>query len=388
MTENPRTRLFAFIVACASLGILVFYFSQGTVLIDYTGHLFGHDFVNVYLGGNLLESGNTDTLFDQSRYMEALHNWLGPTYPIHNWSYPPTMFWIAEAVSKLPYMAAFISWTLLGLLAISLTIRALGHSWIWVFCVAFSPAATWNIFAGQNGFFTASFLTLAILFATRNRPITAAFFWALATVKPHLGLLALPMLILNKHMRIILVGGIIFAGMVVLTALRYSSDSWIKFFTVTTKQQKLVVENWSGILESMMPTMFMQGRLAGLSLTTSYLLHFGFAIICVWLLYRAWDNCKHDIRGLITWFALGTFLLLPYSFVYDLVLFQIMLILWSKEPEKLFHIQSHDRATLLWMQFWMLPYLSYALASLANIQITPLMLIWLLTRFQRNRFVT
>ena len=345
---------------------------------DAAGLLIGRDFLNLHFAGTLLGQGEMTTLFDQEAYVGAMRAHLGRDYTIHNWSYPPHMFPLAQLAASLPYFVALGLWSLLGLALTCVGARQAGVPLAWCLPIVLSPAVTVNLLAGQNGTYTAGLLLLALALAERRRWLGAGLCWALLTVKPHLGLLALPMVLLRRQWRIVAAGAVCLSLIVALTLARYGHEPWHLFLTETTAQQRVVVEEWRGLLLRLMPTAFIAGRLAGFGTGTAYLLHGGVALLSLLLLWRSWPGQGGQLRDWITWFSLGTFLLLPYSFYYDLVIVQVMLVLWVGDPKKLFPTRSEAVARIAWYVAWFLPYLCYLAAFAWNLQPAPVLLLLML----------
>jgi hypothetical protein len=77
--------------------------------------------------------------------------------------------------------------------------------------------------------------------------------------------------------------------------------------------------------------------------------------------------------------ATGKFLLLPHSFLHDMVAFQAMAVLWHREPGALFNMRERRLALALRGIAWLLPCLSKVGAGLPQVQMTPnfpLFLLW------------
>lgn len=345
---------------------------------DAAGLLIGRDFLNLHFAGTLLGQGEMTTLFDQEAYAGAMRAHLGRDYTIHNWSYPPHMFPLAQLAASLPYFVALGLWSLLGLALTCVGARLAGVPLAWCLPIVLSPAVTVNLLAGQNGTYTAGLLLLALALAERRRWLGAGLCWALLTVKPHLGLLALPMVLLRRQWRIVAAGAVCLSVIVALTLALYGPEPWHLFLTETTAQQGVVVEEWRGLLLKLMPTAFIAGRLAGLGTGAAYLLHGGVALLSLLLLWRSWPGQGGQLRDWITWFSLGTFLLLPYSFYYDLVIVQVMLVLWVGDPKGLFPTRSEAVARTAWYVAWFLPYLCYLAAFAWNLQPAPVLLLLML----------
>lgn len=380
---NPLSLAYAatLLLTLVSSGALYLFYLSGLQASGYdaAGLLLGRDFLNLHFAGTLLGQGEMPTLFDQAAYVEAMQAHLGRDYTVHNWSYPPHMFPLAQLAAWLPYFVALGLWTLGGLALTCLGARLAGVPLVWLAPVVLSPAVTVNLLAGQNGTYTAGLLLLALVLAERRRWLGAGLCWALLTVKPHLGLLALPMVLLRRQWRIVAAGAICLSVIVALTLALYGAEPWQLFFTETTAQQRVVVEQWRGLLLKLMPTTFIAGRLAGLETGTAYLLHGGVAVLTLLLLWRSWPGQGGTLRDWITWFSLGTFLLLPYSFYYDLVILQVMLVLWVGEPRALFPTRSQAVAQIAWYAAWFLPYLCYLAAFAWSLQPAPVLLLLMLS---------
>ncbi len=174
-----------------------FYASRSGVEPWDNGHVIGRDFINLYTAGALLAEGNFAPLFSGSDYMAVIRGNWGDDYPVHNWSYPPTLFWPALFFSHFGYYVGLFAWYLLGILLIVLAVRALGLNPLWTVFIVLSPAGALNILAGQNGFIVGALIVFACVHLTR-RPILAGLSWAILTMKPHLGIVALPLLFAGR----------------------------------------------------------------------------------------------------------------------------------------------------------------------------------------------
>lgn len=372
--------LFVYMLMLFSFGLLMKYYISSNHGFDFSDHIIGRDFANIHLSGTLIGQDQIDVLFKPDQYLIELQNWLSPDYSVHNWSYPPTMFPVSEILAKFPYFTAYLLWTLGGAVLLALALRGLNLSGVWIAAIILSPAGALNLFAGQNGYYTSALLIFALHASLKYHKISAGIFWAIATVKPHLGLLALPLLIAKRRYGVIAAGTGFFLLLVGMVIYRYGIDPWVSFFEITVPNQRLVVEQWAGLLKVSVPTMFMQARLLGLPVNIAYILHVLVFSGTAALLFRAWLGPNADIRSWLTWFAVGTFLMLPYSFAYDFVLFQVVLALWADKPEEFFRIKSVQAARAIWILLWILPFASIPIAMTTNIQVVPFILLWVLWR--------
>ncbi|MDO6591268.1 MULTISPECIES: glycosyltransferase family 87 protein [Rhodobacterales] len=370
---------FATISAAAMALLLSFYYELSDGVLDISGHVLGRDFLNFYTGGELLASGEWQTLFDGLAYMDVIGESYGDNYPSHNWSYPPSIFIFSRIAVTMPYMLALALWYTCGVISIAFAVRALKLDMIWVALVVFSPAGMLNILAGQNGYFTASLITLAIVYAAQKPKIISATSWAMLTIKPHLGLVALPMLVAQRNFYIIIMGGVCLIPLIGVSIVMWGVEPWYLFFDYTVAQQRLVIENWRGFIYVLVPTGFMQGRMLSFDTGIVYFFHAVYAITAAFLSVRAWPGRKADHRLWLAWFVVSTFIMLPYSFLYDLVVFQVVLALYAAQPEKLFYI-SKKWSQWLWMLGWLLPILTIPIVFVLKLQVLPLFLLFTLWR--------
>lgn len=162
LSERDSARDVFFKVAFA-MGILVVGLEIGYLVFsplpyDPVGYVVGRDFMNTWLGGKLALSGDPAPYFGIRAYYQLQVDNFGPNYPLHIWSYPPHLLLFTWPVALLPYMTSYILYCVLGLIlyvaVVSEGQRRADHLWLLVL----APAATVNIWTGQNGFLIAALL--------------------------------------------------------------------------------------------------------------------------------------------------------------------------------------------------------------------------------------
>jgi hypothetical protein len=188
------------------------------------------------------------------------------------------------------------------------------------------------------------------------------------------------MLLGQRRFAVIATGAVVLSVMIGLTVLRYGWLPWAQFLTITTGNQLEVIESWRGQLQATVPTWFMQGRLLNADFPVAYALHFGLAATTLVLLVRAWPGQKGDLREWLTWLVCGSFLLLPYAYVYDLVIYQAMLAFWRREPGALFARGNGILSQMFWVLGWVAPALTIVTAALYSVHVLPFYLLYLLWR--------
>ncbi|WP_299891603.1 glycosyltransferase family 87 protein [uncultured Ruegeria sp.] len=370
--------LFFIMISLLCLAVLVLYFATIQNGYDFGDYVVGRDFLNTHTGGMLISEGRWGILFQPENYWVEIKKLHGADYPVHGWSYPPLLWPVSQFLALFPYFPAYLIWTLSGMGLVFVAARICGLKWFWGVFVCLSPAGVWNIFAGQNGFFISSLMMIAVALKLKNRNVAAGLTWAMVAIKPHLGLCVLPMLVGQRRLRVIVWGAVFLAGAIALTAFFYGFEVWRLFLAVTSKGQVHVIETWEGPVQWMMPSPFMQGRLLDFGVGQSYLFHIAFALICAVLLILRWPGRSQSLSRWILWLVLGTLLLLPYSFVYDLVMLQFAAAMWFERDRNLFSGRAQRREPIVIAIVWLLPILS-ALGALAfRVQFAPFFLLFVL----------
>jgi alpha-1,2-mannosyltransferase len=188
-----------------------------------------------------------------------------------------------------------------------------------LFMLVVAPAVWINIFAGQSGFLTAA-LMIAGLAGLERRPVLSGICFGLLTIKPQLGVLIPLMLVLTGQWRAILAAALTVAALVIATGLLFGFDIWPEYFRQVMPLQSEILTAGQGIFTIMMPTVFMNARIAHLPLDIAWALQIATSIAAVaavaWTYWRRRDP-ELSTALLVT----ASFLVTPYAFNYDMVVF-------------------------------------------------------------------
>jgi alpha-1,2-mannosyltransferase len=304
--------------------VLMAYLCTLSPPLDVQGYALGRDFVNMWIGGRAAQAGDPAALFDFATHNLKLKDAFGPDFPPHNWSYPPHTFLFLLPLGRLPYAAALGAWTALGLVAY-LT-ASLGGDWRRgrvLFALA-APAAAINLVTGQNGFFTTA-LFVGGLRLLQRRPVLAGVLFGCLTIKPQLGLLLPIMLVSEGRWRTVLAATGTALALAGLTTAMFGAAIWSDYAAKVAPVQAWVMAEGKGIFTVMMPTPFMNARIAGLDAGMAYAVQgvasaMGLAAM-LWTFVRRRDPL---ISALVL--ATATFLVSPYAFDYDMGLFTALLL--------------------------------------------------------------
>jgi alpha-1,2-mannosyltransferase len=188
-----------------------------------------------------------------------------------------------------------------------------------LFMLAVAPAAWLNIFTGQNGFVTSA-LMIAGLAQLGRRPVVSGICFGLLTIKPQLGLLLPLMLVLTGQWRAILATVVTTTALVVVTGLLFGFDIWPDYVRLVPPVLSAILTQGQGLFTIMMPTVFMNARIAHLPLDIAWGLQIATSIAAVaavvWTYWR-----RRDPVLSVALFVTASFLVTPYAFNYDMVVF-------------------------------------------------------------------
>src|SRR4029077_11399020 len=138
---------------------------------DGTSLVVGRDFLNFWMYGRAAPPADPGRYYDLAEYHRALEALLGPNYPGQNWSYPPSIFFIAAPFGQLGYLPALLVWTILGgALFFAVSRHHIADNRVLV-ALMLSPAAILCVISGQSSLVTAAML-ITIFVWLDARPIT------------------------------------------------------------------------------------------------------------------------------------------------------------------------------------------------------------------------
>jgi hypothetical protein len=288
---------------------------------DLRGYLVGRDFLNTWMSGRAALQGHPAAWFDVHVYNAALHALfsLPANFPWYNWSYPPHILLFTWIFGLLPFLPAWVLWSIAGYSAYFFTAEQGEQRFVRLAFIAVWPACVINFFCGQNGFFTAA-LIIGGLTQLEKRPILAGMLFGLLTLKPQLGLLLPVMLLLTGNWRCIAAAAVTVLLLAAITAGIYGTGIWREYFDVAMPQQVVVLRVLVGWGTIAMPTAFMNARFFGIPLDLAWLVQAPVSAAAIaaviWTFWRQRDSVLSQAL-LVT----ASFLVTPYIWVYDMVVF-------------------------------------------------------------------
>jgi hypothetical protein len=249
----------AFFFALALIGYLVTASWEPEIPRDGTTLVVGRDFLNFWMYGRAAPTGDPSRFYDAAEYNRALQALLGAGYPGQNWSYPPSVFFLAAPFGQSGYLTALLLWTLLGGAIFFAITRHYIPDIRLTAALLLSPAAVLCIISGQSSLITAAMLVTIFAWLDR-RPLAAGILIGLLTLKPQLGILFPVVLIASARWRVFAsaaVTTLIIAG---ATALVFGPQVWADFVTKGLAVNNLVLADPERIATPFYPTVFMNLR--------------------------------------------------------------------------------------------------------------------------------
>ncbi len=183
--ENRDTiRMLAFLGAFFFVASVVGYLATmswgATIPRDGTSLVVGRDFLNFWMYGRAALTADPSRFYDLAEYHRALDALLGPNYPGQNWSYPPSIFFLAAPFGQLGYLPALLVWTVLGVALFIAVARSHFSDSRLLLALVLSPAAVLCLISGQSSLITAAMLVAIFSFLDR-RPVAAGILIDLLT---------------------------------------------------------------------------------------------------------------------------------------------------------------------------------------------------------------
>lgn len=282
--------------------------------VDLRGTGVGQDFVTYWAASQLTLNGRPLDAYDLGVLVAAERAvWPGSTSAFP-WFYPATWLLVVAPLALLPYLASLILFVASGLAAFVAALRRLiprVHDW-WL--VAAFPGVWMSLAQGQNGLLTAALGGGALTLLGR-RPVTAGVLIGLLAIKPQLAILFPLYLTVRRQWRALIAAGATASLFVAIATLTYGGR-WVTLWFDSLRLASRISELHDGKLAKMpSPAAWLLNL--GVPLGPALGLHVIAALAAIVVACGVWlRNPDADVRAAALVFA--TFLVLPYSFDYDL----------------------------------------------------------------------
>ena len=283
---------------------------------SFGGTAIGRDFLNTWMGGRSALAEGPAAWFDFRVYNDLLRSLVGIA-ETYFWSYPPHVLLLIWPFGLMPYLPAFVLWTLGGFALFLYAAASGGVERKHLIFVAVAPAVAVNVLIGQNGFFTAALLICGLINLDR-RPVLAGVLFGILTVKPQLGLLLPLMLVVSGRWRTIVSASATAAALVAATSWLYGVDIWLAYLDTVVPQQQILQEHGGGLLLLQAASAFHAGRLVGLPLGLAWALQAIVSAVAIAAVIWTFRRRRDPVLSTALLIA-ATFLVTPYALNYDMV---------------------------------------------------------------------
>ena len=320
---DPR-RLIAVAGLAVLLAAVVFLtgaFFQGFFIADKSGHGIANDFVNVWAAGRLVLDGHAAQAYDWTIHRQVQEAAVGHAFEgAYRWHYPPPFLFAAALAATLPFLPAGIAWLLATGALYAAAIRGIvGDRVGWLFALGF-PGALWNVTAGQSGFLTAALIGGALGLMERQ-PVLAGCCLGLLTYKPQLGVLFPLVLIATGRWRVVASAALTAAALAALAWLAFGTAPWLAMTQTLSTANQLVLTD-GGMGWGKLQSVFGLVRALGGGETLAWVVQGGLAVAIAAALVWLWrGDAPFELKAAAL--AVGTVLVTPYVFAYDLVVLAV-----------------------------------------------------------------
>jgi hypothetical protein len=215
---------------------------------------------------------------------------------------------------------AGIAWLTATGIAYAAAIRGIfGERTGWLFALGF-PGALWNVTAGQNSFLTTALIGGALGLLERH-PALAGCCLGLLTFKPQLGVLFPLVLVATGRWRAFVAAAATTLALAALSWLAFGAEPWLAMAQSLAAANQLVLTDggagWNK-LQSVFGLVRSLGGAESLAWAMQGAVAVAFAVALV-VLWRG--DAPYELKAAAL--AVGTVLVTPYVFAYDLVVLAV-----------------------------------------------------------------
>jgi len=276
------------------------------------------DFVSFYAAGSLADAGTPALAYDHAAHLDAEEAIVGKGIEYQYFNYPPVYQALFAPIALLPYLVAFVAFSMLTLLLyLNVACRILDNRSATALLVLLAfPIVWWNIGLGQNAFLTAALFGTATWCVDR-RPILAGICFGALCYKPHFALLVPLALGLGGHWCAFVAAAGTTAALVLASAGLLGWETWQAFIAIAGESHSTYESG--RILFSGFVSPFGAMRLMGAGVAASYAVQAAFALIAAVVVAIVWQRrLSLPVRAAVL--ASATLVAVPLSLLYDMML--------------------------------------------------------------------
>jgi arabinofuranan 3-O-arabinosyltransferase len=296
------------------------YFSHWWIY-DASGLILPTDFINVWAAGRLVLDGHPALAYDWDIQKQIEVAELGQDFIGHfAWHYPPPFLFVAAFLAQFPYAVAFLGWLSISFVPYLVMMRAIiGRSFGLLLAFGF-PLVINNTLVGQNGFLTAALIG-GTLYLIPIRPVLAGVCLGFLSYKPQYGLLFPLVLIAASQWTVFFTAACTAVTLAFVSWLAFGTESWQAFFHwMPMFSQAFLTEGkatwWK--MQSIFSVVRFFGGTEQLAWIFQWIMSGTVAVVLA-LMWRS--RISYSVKAAAL--AVGTVLITPYLFMYDLTVLAV-----------------------------------------------------------------
>jgi hypothetical protein len=270
------------------------------------------DFINYYAGAKAAVSGQASLVYDRV-WLRAFEDAVTGPATARMYSYPPVAMLLTLPLALFSFVPALIAWVAVGAGSCFELLRRLVGWRAACFAVVGTPAAFFNVYAGQNGYFTAALLAGGLMTLER-RPVIAGICVGCLAYKPQMAVLFPFAFAAGGYWRAFAAAAATAILLVLASVALFGILAWTEFLGQTSVE-RYFLEVEAGFSHRM-PTVFAALRTLDASPSLAYgaqLVSGALALAAVLFTWRRPGTVDIKAATLVV----ATFLVTPHAWDYD-----------------------------------------------------------------------
>jgi hypothetical protein len=314
---EPRIRFYAAGVVLALALSLAWDMWHGKSVFDLNGNPICLDFCTIWVSGSFAGSHNPVLVYDYSIFSVAqsiLVSLPVANFPPYHYWYPPTFLFFAYPLGLMSYFAAFAVWSVVTFLLYVATVYAIIPGSTTLIAAATPFVVAENMMLGNNGFLTATFIGLSLVFLER-RPWLSGVFIGLMTYKPQFGVVFPLVLVASRSWRAFGSASITSVILGLAATIAFVNQGWVLFIdTLRDRNSSLSLDPG---LELTLQSVYGMLHWAGANSGLSWTLHLTIAAaLTLATCAIAAKPMPHSLKAAII--CIASVAVTPYVQIYDL----------------------------------------------------------------------
>jgi alpha-1,2-mannosyltransferase len=358
--------LFGFALALISALILAadVMFNSATGLASEADDDIAGDFLNFFAGAKAAARDQAPLVYDHAWFPE-LEATITGAKSMRFYSYPPVMILMSLPLALFSFVPALLIWSFFGAgLSFAVLRRLVGPAEAALATIG-APAVFFNLFTGQNGYFSAVLFCGGLMLLER-RPIAAGICFGCLAFRPQLAVLLPFALAAGSRWRAFAAAAATVAALCLFSLALFGTATWVGFINQMTVQRQVLELDSSSLL----PTVFGAVRALGFPTFLCWLTQLtsgALALLAVAIVWRSAAPLEIKSAAL----PVATLLTTPYAWMHDAVMLIFAAAWLGREGLRTGFLPWERLSIVSLLSF---PLVSSVLGWFSGVQIGPLML--------------